>query len=262
FYVERKLKIKERQVNQELADEEFAAEGKLPADLGASVYARPRIVEELEGEGKTKLIDAADDSGADEDLLAVFQDRLPDGKLPAEGYLLQTGPDGALVVVGDELGGIRARQTLRRLERQGAGAVRIADWPGQAWRGFFVIPYTPKAIPALEGLVRDFLVPLKCNLLVLQLDYHFKYKSHPEVREGKQVFSKKQLRRLARLCREEGITLAPLLNCLGHQSWKQEIHGLLRAHPEFEEVPDAKTPESDPESKKFYCRSWCPLHPE
>ena len=36
---------------------------------------------------------------------------------------------------------------------------------------------------------------------------------------------------------------------------------MLKAHPEIEEIPDGKYPQSDLASKEFYCRSWCPRNP-
>ncbi len=259
FKSDKTVKVSETVLNGKLPKKTFKVKAgpDLPADRGASVVPKPRIVVELEGKGKKKPVQEmpAAEGGA---LWEAFKDKLPKGGLPAEGYLLETGPKGAVIVAADELGKIRAHQTLRSL---GKKAVRIADWPKYPWRGVHFIVYGPDDLPGLKRLVHEFLVPLKCNLIVFQLDYHYLFESHPEVREEKSL-NKEQIRDFVELCREEGIRVAPMLNCLGHQSWKKKTHPLLVAYPEFEEIPDGKTPETDINSKSFYCRSWCPLHPE
>lgn len=193
-------------------------------------------------------------------LLKKFQRKFPGGRFHHEGYILQTGPDGAIVIAETEIGRIRAAQTLRQLSR--APAVTVADWPHDAWRGFHLMPYVARALPGSVKIVKDFLAPLKCNAFIFQIDYNYAFKSHPEVAE-KEPFTRDQIKAFVAECRREGIEVIPLLNCLGHQSWKAEgIAQLLRAHPEFEEIPDARTPFADLNSERFYCRSWCPLHPD
>jgi hypothetical protein len=111
-------------------------------------------------------------------------------------------------------------------------------------------------LPALERLIRDGLAPAGVNVLVLEVNDNFAYQSHPEV-SGPGALSAAQARELAAVCRAHKIRLIPMLNCLGHQSWKETPSGLLRAHPELDETPGKTGKEPD-----FYCRSWCPLHPD
>ncbi len=54
--------------------------------------------------------------------------------------------------------------------------------------------------------------------MVLEVNYRFEYQSHPELREGGGM-NKDDARDLAAFCRERGIRLIPMFNCLGHQSW-------------------------------------------
>ena len=61
---------------------------------------------------------------------------------------------------------------------------------------------------------------------------------------------------LSEVCRQNGIRLIPLINCLGHQSWANHPGALLKRHPEFEETPNL------PPNGKLYCREWCPSHPD
>jgi hypothetical protein len=109
----------------------------------------------------------------------------------------------------------------------------------------------------VHRFIKEVLVPLKCNKLVLNIGYRFQYTSHKELKTHS-PWSKEQIREVADICRENGITLIPLINCLGHQNWsKYPPYAMLKAHPEFEEKSEIPVT-----SKDFYCRSWCPLHPE
>lgn len=192
-------------------------------------------------------------------LTAAMRGRMPGGALPPEGYLLETGPAGAVLVAADAAGERRARQTLRQLA--GAPAARIADWPVMAWRGLHVLDSGPQSLPALKRLIHEALGRAKCNVLVYEIDYNFAFVSHPEM-AAPGAWTVAQIRELAAACREEGIRLIPELQCLGHQSWRKPPGALLVAHPEFEEPSDQKSPQSDLSSEKFYCRSWCPSHPK
>ena len=94
------------------------------------------------------------------------------------------------------------------------------------------------------------------NLLVLRINYNYQFKSHPELAE-ENALDENQVKSILAACRRNNIELVPLLNLLGHQSWKQDnIRSLLKVYPEFEENPGEKLKRDD-----FYCRSYCPLHP-
>jgi hypothetical protein len=112
-------------------------------------------------------------------------------------------------------------------------------------------------IAGLERLIDEGLKPLGVNALVLEINGRFQFQSHPEMND-RSGFSRDQARALASFCRDRGIRLIPQFNCLGHQSWGKTPGFLLKAHPEFEETP---TPETLAD-KEFYCRSWCPNHPD
>ena len=94
------------------------------------------------------------------------------------------------------------------------------------------------------------------NLLVLRINYNYQFKSHPELAE-ENALNEKQIKSILAACSRNNIELVPLVNLLGHQSWKQDnIRSLLKVYPEFEENPGEKLMRDD-----FYCRSYCPLHP-
>ncbi len=124
-------------------------------------------------------------------------------------------------------------------------------------KGFHLRFGQHEEVGALKRVISEALAPLGVNTLVLECNTSFTFKSHPEVSGG--TLTKSDARDLARLCREHGIRLIPLFECLGHQGWGGAPNSLLRAYPEFDETPHVPEGAKWPE---IYCRSWCPLHPE
>jgi len=72
------------------------------------------------------------------------------------------------------------------------------------------------------------------------------------------------VKRIVGLCRQSKIRLVPEFQSLGHQSWEEKTYPLLAKYPQFDESP-GKYPGNkgqEPMGNDFYCRSWCPLHPD
>jgi len=126
----------------------------------------------------------------------------------------------------------------------------------QSWRAMHLIGYNQnrsledfkKIIPALaeKGI----------NVFILEVDYHFQYVSHPELRQGDKQITEQGAKRFTSLCRKYDIRVIPEFQCFGHQSWKEETFPLLTCYPEFDITPGVF-----PENKDIYCREWNPLHP-
>jgi len=127
---------------------------------------------------------------------------------------------------------------------------------GGAWRGVHFLSPGKSGLPPLRRAIEESLAPMGVNVLILEVNYGYEYKSHPELR-GQNALSKTDARELAALCRKHGIRLIPQFNCLGHQSWAKGTFPLLTKYPQFDETP--RIPLDNP---GIYCRSWCPLHPE
>ena len=122
------------------------------------------------------------------------------------------------------------------------------------WFGFHIRICDKEEGDFLKKLLKEYLIPLDVNLLVIEVNTCFRFEKHPEVSEG--TFDKTSAREISSLCKENDVEIVPLFNCLGHQGWKGKPNGLLRAYPEFDE-----TPEIPYDSEDIYCRSWCPSHP-
>jgi len=125
----------------------------------------------------------------------------------------------------------------------------------EPWRGVHIGIGSAKAVEQLTGVVGE-LAGLGINVIVGEINYGYKYTSHPELRRGG-ASGPEQIKRLLAECRRHKVRLIPQFQCLGHQSWSKNTGPLLTKYPEFDE-----TPGKYPNNKGIYCRSWCPLHPQ
>jgi hypothetical protein len=119
--------------------------------------------------------------------------------------------------------------------------------------------------PAAEALIAELpaLAKVGINLLIFEVDYNYEYVSHPELR-GDDPISKETVKKVVAMCREFKIRLIPEFQSLGHQSWAEKTFPLLVKYPHLDESPGkyAGNKGQDPWGTDFYCRSWCPLHPD
>ncbi|WP_046589495.1 family 20 glycosylhydrolase, partial [Bacillus sp. SA1-12] len=124
-------------------------------------------------------------------------------------------------------------------------------------RGFHLRFGSHELLEPFKEFIEKVLVPKGINHLLLECNTSFVFESHPEVTAG--TLTKQDARVIAEVCSNNGIRLIPLFQCLGHQGWGGAPNSILKAYPEFDETPhiplDAKWPD-------FFCRSWCPKHPD
>jgi len=125
------------------------------------------------------------------------------------------------------------------------------------WRAVHVLDYASDA--DLEVFAQNIpkLKAMGINVIVFEVDYNFDFKSHPELRRGTTPITRAGARRLADLCRRQGIRLIPEFQSLGHQSWKADTLPLLTVYPKLDLTPGAF-----PNNEGIYCREWDPLNPE
>ena len=119
-------------------------------------------------------------------------------------------------------------------------------------RGLYLTAPNPGELPLALRFIKDALPKEHVNVLVMEFDYRFQYRSHPEVIDT-DALTLEQVKQIVAACHDAGVRLIPLINLLGHQSWAEQTFGLLRAHPEFDE-----TPGKYPGNQGIYCRSYCP----
>lgn len=130
-------------------------------------------------------------------------------------------------------------------------------------RGFCIGAPKPNFVDSFIVFIHDVLAPRKVNTLVLRVDFNYQFKSHPELRDSLSL-SRKDVKKIVRACKKEGIRVIPQINLLGHQSWASNTNNLLRLYPQFDETPKVKMPEKYkwPNEDGLYCKSYCPLHPD
>ena len=130
-------------------------------------------------------------------------------------------------------------------------------------RGLAIAAPSAQKLDLFLKFVQEELAPSHFNLLILRVDWNYAYESHPELRDPTPL-TREDVKKIVKVCRDNGIRIAPQINLLGHQSWAETTYALLRAYPEFDETPhvDTKNYTGWPNSDGLYCKSYCPLHPE
>lgn len=130
-------------------------------------------------------------------------------------------------------------------------------------RGFCIDAPRPEGLDSFVQFIDKELAPRRVNTLIVQIDYRYQFKSHPELTDSF-ALSKGDVRKIVSVCKKNHIRVIPEINLLGHQSWANRTGKLLRVYPQFDETPEIKMPEkySWPNPENLYCRSYCPLHPD
>lgn len=137
----------------------------------------------------------------------------------------------------------------------------------ESWnvRGVHLQLPRPDEIELFEEFTEKILVPGKCNLLIMEVNYGYQFTSHPECTSPDEPLSSEHIKIIVDICKKHNIRLIPLMQLLGHQSAPSKSfttalkprltrsNGLLLGHPEFDETPGQNV---------VYCRNLCPTHPE
>jgi glycosyl hydrolase family 20 len=136
-------------------------------------------------------------------------------------------------------------------------SIVVAKAKQQQWRAIHLLDYNTDADLDALGQKLDVLAKQGINVIVLEVDYNFAFKSHPELRRGANPITFDGARRFAKLCQKHNLRLIPQFQSLGHQSWKAETFPLLTVYPNFDLTPGAF-----PNNEGIYCREWDLLNPE
>lgn len=133
-------------------------------------------------------------------------------------------------------------------------------------RGICLSAPIPDSLDKFIRFIKEELIPLKVNTLVILIDYGYQFKSHPELTAAT-ALANQDIKKIVKACRDGGIRIIPQINLLGHQSWFQQVGQLLKAYPQFNETPHVPTTGGSSDMKwpnewGLYCLSYCPLHPD
>ena len=133
----------------------------------------------------------------------------------------------------------------------------VASGQSKPWRAIHLLDYNTDAELDALGKNLEVLAKQGINVIVLEVDYNFEFKSHPELRGGTNPITHDGARRFAALSKKLGIRLIPQFQAVGHQSWKADTFPLLTKYPQFDLTPGAF-----PNNEGLYCREWDVLNPE
>lgn len=128
---------------------------------------------------------------------------------------------------------------------------------GEKWHAVHLLNYTSDSSLVELGKILPKLKTMGINVAILEVDYSFEFKSHPELRYGISPISLAGARKFAKECRDNDIKLITEFQCVGHQSWAEETFPLLIKYPQFDLTPGAF-----PGNKDIYCREWDVTNPE
>ena len=117
-------------------------------------------------------------------------------------------------------------------------------------------------LDSFVNFINNEMAPRQINTLLLRVDFHYQYKSHPELVDSG-ALSQADVDKIVNACVKNNIKLIPQINLFGHQSWAGRVYKLLEVYPEFDETPWITMPANYkwPNADSLYCKSYCPLHP-
>src|SRR5882724_5037894 len=130
-------------------------------------------------------------------------------------------------------------------------------------RGLCINVPRPAQLDSFVTFIDKELSARKVNVLILQIEYNYQFKSHPELVDSF-ALSASDAKKIVNVCKKNHIRIIPHINFLGHQSWANRTGRLLKQYPQLDETPWISMPEKYewPNADKLYCKSYCPLHPE
>ena len=137
------------------------------------------------------------------------------------------------------------------------GCSASIDKENKTWVTMHFLDYGTDQDLAKLGNQMAGLSEIGVNTVILEVDYGFRYESHPELRQGDNPITSAGAAEFARLCRKSGMRLFIQFQCLGHQSWAKQTFPLLTIYPELDLTPGAF-----PGNEGLYCREWDPTNPK
>ena len=212
-----------------------------------------------------------------------------DEKVQAEGFVINADAQACTVSASDRRGFLYAVTTLQQLIAD--GKLRhgvVADTPFAEMRGVhFGIP-TRENIPFFKRMVKHLLVPMRYNMMIIEVAAGMRFEKHPEINEMWQIMrdksasgewpefrhhldmvcnggflEKEEIRELVDFIQSYGIEVVPEVQSLSH------VQYLTKCHPEiaevaenlnFDEIKDLRL--ADIPTDDFYPGSYCPSNPK
>jgi hypothetical protein len=134
---------------------------------------------------------------------------------------------------------------------------KIGPNDGEYWQAKHLLNFNNNEALAKVGESIPLFKEQGINMLILEVDYHFEFQSHPELRQTDDVITKEAAGKFAQICRDNDIRLIIQFQSVGHQSWSKETFKLLTVYPELDLTPNAF-----PNNEGLYCREWDVTNPK
>lgn len=200
-----------------------------------------------------------------------------------DGYTVTVNEEKISIVYSEKLYLNMARSRIENLIKDGKiPAIEFFDTPFCKFRGVHLYMPAEEDFPFFKKLVKEILVPLGYNHIILEICGSMEFTSHPEINESYllakknaeegiwpplphgsvasgTVVPKAKVRELVSFCRDLGIEVIPEIQSLGH------VQFMTLAHPEIAEIPvtvqkkkkvDVRLQDVPPD--EFYAHSYCP----
>jgi len=207
-----------------------------------------------------------------------------DDAIPNEAFSICASSDGTEIKASERRGFLYAVSTLVQMITD--GKLRhgtISDKPFMEMRGLhFGIP-TRENIPFFKRMIKYQLMPMRYNMMIIEIAAGLEFERHPELNEMWQKMfdkgesgewpvcghtgyvcdgghlKKAEMRELIDYIESYGIEVIPEVQSLSH------VEYLTKAHPEIAEIPEGKQVkrdidlrEEDVPTDDFYPGSFCP----
>ncbi len=199
-----------------------------------------------------------------------------------EGYTVKIDENAIKITYSEKLYLNMARARIEKLtEGDKIPAIEIIDKPFCNFRGVHLYMPAVEDFDFFKKLVKEILVPLGYNYIILEICGSMEFKSHPEINEcyllaqenaekgiwpklphgavaSGTVVPQSFVKELCAFCRDLGIEIIPEIQSLGH------VQFMTLAHPEIAEIPENKKTEfvderlADIPPNEFYAHSFCP----
>lgn len=161
------------------------------------------------------------------------------GEQRAEGYVVVSNKDRAVVVAATAQGLFYGAQTVKQMLRTDAAeprvyATTIRDWPAMRWRGM-QDDLSRGPLPTLEyqkKQIRTF-AAYKLNLYSPYYEHTFQYNSHPLMGPPGGTITQDEMRELVAYAKQYHIEVVPEQEAFGHlhHMLKYDIYGQLAETP-------------------------------
>lgn len=202
-----------------------------------------------------------------------------------DGYEITTTTENCTVTANSKRALFYAISTLvQTATKDGLKTGKIVDEPFMDFRGFHLALPHKRERAFFEKLVKEVLVPMRYNAIILQISGAMRYDNYPEINEkwlescerfekgewpqpahygfiSRDIWEKDEVASLCEYIRSFGIEIIPEVQSLSHSQY------ISTAYPFLAEIEDKQTSETDlyvadERPAEFYYHNLCPSHPQ